>query len=133
MTDPAQPRKSRRRFLADLLFVGGGLSAAALLAKSQLGSPPDVTPAPTSTPAPACTKSVELPPDVAGEMVVPEPPISKGEAVAPQPEGRMVTPPPEELPAIDGDYVAPTPPKTKGDYAAPAPPPPGKPAAPRNH
>lgn len=48
-------KKSRRRFLADMLFVGGGLTAAAVLAKSQLLERLDPTP-----------------PAVAGEMVVPQ-------------------------------------------------------------
>ena len=49
-------KKSRRRFLADMLFVGGGLTAAAILAKTQFL--PDLP-----TPEPA----------IAGEMVAPAP------------------------------------------------------------
>ena len=48
-------KKSRRRFLADMLFVGGGLTAAAVLAKSELLERLDPTP-----------------PAVAGEMVAPQ-------------------------------------------------------------
>lgn len=38
-------KRSRRRFLADMLFIGGGLTAASVLVKSQLfpGAPPGPT------------------------------------------------------------------------------------------
>ena len=118
--------KSRRRFLADMLFMGGGLSAAALLAKTQLGDshgpkPPDIAgdvvgpieqppinqppvmagagPAPDQTPC-------EPPPPPPGEPIPPETPVhSKGESKPPQPNepklgGKPVAPPPppEEQP-----------------------------------
>lgn len=50
--------RSRRRFLADVLFIGGGLSAAAILAKTQIFD----------------KKKKQCPPDTAGDMVAPEPP-----------------------------------------------------------
>lgn len=102
-------KKSRRRFLADLLFLGGGLSAAALLAQSRTGAAdPAPRPTPRQTPATACTKSPDQPPDIAGEMIAPEP---------------VNTP----LPAYDGDYVAPEPPRSKGEMEVPLA---GKPVAP---
>lgn len=51
-------RKTRRRFLADALFLGGGLSAAAFLAGTDLG----------------CDIASDPPPAIAGEMVAPPPP-----------------------------------------------------------
>ena len=76
--------KSRRRFLADMLFLGGGVTAAALLAKTQLSTP---DPAPTT------------PPDVAGEVVCPEQPVPAGAVPAPD-----LSPKPEALP---GEFVPP--------------------------
>ena len=55
MSKSEQPQnKSRRRFLADMLFIGGGATAAAILAKSLTVAPPpadpNASPAPCSTP-----------------------------------------------------------------------------------
>lgn len=55
MSQSSGDRKSRRRFLADMLFLGGGLTAAGMLAKYQLASPPNPEPS------------------VAGEMTIPTP------------------------------------------------------------
>ncbi len=83
-------RKSRRRFLADMLFLGGGLSAAALLSGSDLGcSTREETPPPTagavmlapSPPSPAASPTP--PPQAAGELIAP-PPRSRGVVTIPK-------------------------------------------------
>lgn len=90
--------KSRRRFLADLLFLGGAAGAAAFLAKSQLGEP---TPAPAVSPTPTdCKLPAELSPPPGSAPVPP-----------PQEAGNMVVPPPEE-PKMLGDVEPPPPPRT---------------------
>lgn len=116
-----EQRKSRRRFLADMLFLGGGLTAAGLLAKSQLMTPePEPVPAgampatpcalPESTPTPSCSHTPDsngIPPGAAGGMEMPVPPpeprSSPGKdpfSNRPQPDlnvaGRMVLPAPSE-------------------------------------
>lgn len=79
----------RRRFLADLMFAGGALTAAALLAKVA-GSAPPVGGSPT----PACASPTPAP-GADGNVAMP---MVKGEAVAPvvRPEpavpGRMAVP-----------------------------------------
>lgn len=83
MSDPEKGHtKSRRRFLADMLFLGGGITAAAVLAKTVGGgevagqnAPPAATPTP---------KSCDMVPD--GDMALPTEPVEpavKG-LVAPQ-------------------------------------------------
>lgn len=75
----SEKKLRRRKFLADLLFAGGGLTAAALIAKSQGGGPERVEPAP-SQPLPA------KPEDLPGLVAPPEPePHIKGKVVAPDP------------------------------------------------
>lgn len=58
-------KRSRRRFLADLLFLGGGLTAAGLLARSQLATPePEPVPAgsvPVPVPASPTPEPVPVP------------------------------------------------------------------------
>jgi len=101
MTEQEQKR-SRRRFLADMLFLGGGLTAAAVLAKNQLmpTSPGPqvmgemVMPTDSETPAPVKT---ECPPATAGKPSQP-----KTEQLLPSP-GQM---------ALPRDAVEP--PKTEG-------------------
>lgn len=66
----------RRRFLTDLLFVGGALLAAAGLASTGEANPgetptPLQTPEVTPSPAPTCGTKPELP--MPGEMVAPPP------------------------------------------------------------
>ncbi len=79
MSTPDTTPRSRRRFLADLLFLGGGLSAVALLAQSGATDPARGGPTPNS------------------------PPDSPNRPVAP---GEMIAPPPEN-PSIDGDVAMP--------------------------
>lgn len=100
MTDQPKPRRTRRRFLADMLFLGGGLTATALLAKTQIaGATPKGKPTPATTPQTASTP-VENPPDIAGEMVAPEAPNPAGGRRAPVNK-------PECPPDIDGDVALP--------------------------
>ena len=87
----------RRRFLADLLFAGGAVSAAALLAQAgdaERKPSPSPTPQRTSSP-PQLDGDVALPaspspstpePALGGKPMAPQPMV-KGEARAPQ---RMV-------------------------------------------
>lgn len=77
------PPKSRRRFMADLLFLGGGLTAAAVLAKTHLG----------------IGDLLEPEPDVAGLMEMPLPAPEK----TPNNEGSKYQP----GSPIDGDYALP--------------------------
>lgn len=130
MEKPQESKKSRRRFLADMLFVGGGLSAAALLAKSQLGPPapthpPDIAgavavpdsldrhppmpgePAPVQSPTPV--KTCE--PAIEGEV---EPPALDGAVV--MPENIEAPPPPKHSPAIKGKVAAPRPAPTPDSF-----------------
>lgn len=108
-----QPQKSRRRFLADILFMGGGLTAAALLAKTVSQPEPSSSPIPLSTPArttPAQPVTQQSPAPVAeGEMVMPDGDYAMPECESsePVPEGRMVAPPPQEAPPIKGKVKMP--------------------------
>ena len=109
MTDQPKTQRSRRRFLADMLFLGGGLTATALIAKTQFpgATPSDgKTPTVASTPEPACTP-VENPPELAGEVIAPEAPNPAG--------GRRAPTQTEHPPDIEGDFVQP--------QAQPSPPP----------
>jgi hypothetical protein len=73
--------KTRRRFLADLLFLGGGLTAAGLLARAQFGQP---------EPEPQIAGKVAAPP---GPGPTPDPvPRSPGEMVAPPPSSPEIPP-----------------------------------------
>ena len=105
--------KSRRRFLADMLFLGGGVTAASLLAKSTLLGDPQ--PEPTATPDPDIVRTrgatvapehEEPVPD--GNFVIPEdepqteecPPQIKGKVKLPEPNpagGKQAPPPLENL------------------------------------
>lgn len=101
----SESRKSRRRFLADMLFLGGGLTAAGLLARSQLldkeapttdptpafTSEPQETSCPVSTPSPDSTPCpVETcPPPMTGvakppPSLPPQEPVIKGKVAAPR-------------------------------------------------
>lgn len=96
---------NRRRFLADLLFAGGALSAAALLAQSarQQGHTPAASPTPQVANTPSAHPTPEerpLPgepePHVKGEVAVPREPVLGGKPAMPHPEpktrGRVVLP-----------------------------------------
>jgi hypothetical protein len=102
----SKPGKSRRRFLADLLFLGGGVTAASLLAKSTLFQGSSTNPAPVLTPEPLLTPEIPKPnhpepgmmalpqePQVDGEFEIPVEQIPK-EDCQPQIEGKMVMPEP---------------------------------------
>ena len=83
MTDSEKRQtKSRRRFLADMLFLGGGITAAAVLARTVGGSDPTGQPVPAeATPTP---KSCDVIPN--GDLALPTEPVEpavKG-LVAPQ-------------------------------------------------
>lgn len=95
-----QPPKTRRRFLADLLFLGGSVTAASILAKSTLFESGD-DPAPDHTPSVAVEKPTPQ------QTVVP-----KGNVVEPKPECE-VTPDPVE-PEIAGRMVMPREPNPAG-------------------
>ena len=90
-----KPGKSRRRFLADLLFLGGGVTAASLLAKSTLFNEQQGTPDPAKTPDAPISDPVQT----RGEVAVPQ-----GDYIEPQADGNMVLPeepvPKEECPPV---------------------------------
>ncbi|MCA9794127.1 MAG: hypothetical protein KC910_20100 [Candidatus Eremiobacteraeota bacterium] len=107
----SEDKIKRRRFLADVLFAGGGLTAAAFLAKAGLDrQQPDPTvagdiapPQPANTPvdSPTCSD-----PDIEGDVAQPMPdqtPCEKPpELVSPKDEpnvaGGLKAPQPEALP-----------------------------------
>lgn len=96
-----QEKKSRRRFLADLLFMGGGITAAALLAKS-ISSEPSVEPSPYCSPVDA--------PQVMGEIEMPKDPVKAGEMVLPESvkaSPQALSSPANPEPTIEGRRVAP--------------------------
>lgn len=74
-------RKTRRRFLADMLFLGGGLSAAALLSGSDLG----------------CSTFKETPPSTAGAVMLAPSPLPASPTPLPQAAGEFVAPPPQTV------------------------------------
>lgn len=81
----SEERLKRRRFLADALFAGGALGAAALTARYLTQPPPPEPPVPGNMPAPVITPSAT--PTCA------EPPGFDGDVVAPMPSGRVAAPP----------------------------------------
>lgn len=123
----------RRKFLADCLFAGGGLTAAAFLAKigaSSGGTEPPVatktpvdpgTPIAQDPPMPGAAVPPKHPPELAGEVAVPEEPMIEGDVVTPDPvhvkgkvaapepatPGRMAVPQPRGNPDVDGNMVMP--------------------------
>ncbi len=95
----SQEKIRRRRFLADLLFAGGALSAAALLAQStRHQAAPAATPSPASTPEALATPAASpsdcplpgepMPPEphVEGDVAAPREPVLGGKPAMPQPE-----------------------------------------------
>lgn len=78
----SEDKIKRRRFLADILFAGGALSAAALLARAAIPQKPDPQPAGAVVcPSPVAT------PQLGGEPSPPQPdPASiRGDFKVPQP------------------------------------------------
>lgn len=99
MTEQQQRKKSRRRFLADLLFLGGGVTAAGLIAKTQFFDPNPVA---------------------AGEMVAPEATHNCEDPVLGNVKGEFVLP--EESPVRTGETTPtkdPYPPSTGGEPTPP--------------
>lgn len=84
----SEDKIKRRRFLADILFAGGAISAAALLAKAtQMGA----SPAPVTPPAPPAPQPPPVPLD--GDAEIPQvratrqpEPVLGGKPMAPQPQ-----------------------------------------------
>lgn len=93
---------SRRRFMTDLLFVGGAIAAAAGLAitgesaelESPSPSPQKATPALTPSP-----KSTPIRPAMPGEMpmqISPSPQMNPAGAPVPPPPGTKLSPAPKK-------------------------------------
>jgi hypothetical protein len=104
--------KSRRRFLADLLFLGGGVTAASLLAKSALLQGQPDQPKPVVKPEPV----------VIDEPVVPAQPMPGSVAL---PEGDYIEPKPEEIKEVIQEPPAQKeecPPQIQGRMKVPEPP-----------
>ncbi len=118
MTEQQKNKRTRRRFLADMLFLGGGVTAAAMLAKTQFASPSH----------PVAAGAMEVPVDLQTSPTPdpahsPEcPPPMPGEPMPMEVEGEFVLPESECPPDIKGDVqVAPPPPKLGGKPIAPRP------------
>lgn len=114
-------QRSRRRFLADLLFLGGALGAGAFIVKAT-GDDPAAIPDATCSPTGGCpvdsspTPNSQCTPMVKGDSVAPPPPPPG----PPHLGGKAAPPMP---PQIDGE-VAPARPSAKGKFYVP--PTPGK-------
>ena len=111
MTDSERPQgRSRRRFLADMLFIGGGATAAAILAKSWTDStlPPEPQLAPSPCPTTDQTTPV-LQPDgpFPGNAVFPDHLVETPHQ--PEPPATLGEPAPQECqePMVEGRTVAP--------------------------
>ena len=113
-------QRSRRRFLADLLFLGGALGAGAFIVKATGEEP--VVAQPLATPTESCpvesspTPNPQNPPRAKGDVAVPQ-----SQPTEPVLGGKPAAPPP---PQLDGDMsmpaASPTPrPGTKGESLAP--------------
>ena len=99
-------QRSRRRFLADLLFLGGALGAGAFIVKAT-GEEPRPVETPAACPTESCP--VESSPTPNTQCT----PMVKGDTVAPQP------PPQPDEPVTGGKPMAPPPSQTDGVYAVP--------------
>lgn len=91
-------QRTRRRFLADLLFLGGALSAGAFLTQTEAQAP-GTTPTPASTPVTPPTN----------------PPVVRGQYVAsPSPDGDVAVPQASSTcaPVVKGEPQPPTPPES---------------------
>jgi hypothetical protein len=109
----SQEKVNRRRFLADLLFAGGALSAAALLAQSTRHQ---AAPATTHSPASPASTPEPLATPAASPSDCPLP----GEAMPPEPHVEGDVAPPRE-PVLGGKPAMPQPePHTKGKVALPS-------------
>lgn len=116
------PGKSRRRFLADMLFLGGGITAAALLAKTvgneSQPSKPATSPSPKELAQPVehpVPQGEMMIPE--GDMVMPEPPGKEPvtstkksdcqEPTEPVIEGRVAPPAPQQVPPLNPNKIPP--------------------------
>ena len=112
MSEKELPKnKSRRRFLADLLFIGGGATAAAILAKSWTAAPPP--PDPKASPRPrSAPKKTPIPDQpegpYPGNAVFPDHLVETSTAPPPAALGEPAPQKPRcEEPMIEGRAVAP--------------------------
>ena len=104
-----------------MLFLGGGATAAAFLAKSVANNQaqPSQSPTPFATPAAhSSPEPVEIPVHPDGEMMIPDGDVALPQEPVAVPEGGMIAPDCAE-------------PMIKGKVAAPEPPPPPQPPEPR--
>ncbi len=97
----SEKKLKRRRFLADLLFAGGGLTAAAFLAKAGLGSDDGV-----SDPI-ECGPEQPLPGMAAPPKQVPDPPPSLDGEPAPPAEPEPNLAGNVQIIEVDGDVAYP--------------------------
>lgn len=107
----SQGERTRRRFMADLLFLGGALSVGAFLSQTEAQGPdPAASATPHLAPTPDGGPTV-APPPLGGE---PMPPQAKGDVVAPGAQ-------PSCAPAIEGESKPPEirKPMIQGRSAAP--------------
>lgn len=114
MTEKKQQR-TRRRFLADLLFVGGGVTAASLVAKNALWD---------SNPGPVAAGEMAMPQELAATpcpLPTPETPPMPGAPVPIETKGDFSAPQPDQ-PTVKGGYSPPVRPPTAGKPVAPPPP-----------
>lgn len=84
----SEDKIKRRRFLADILFAGGVVSVAAILARASQGGEPTTT-SHTATPEPHLGGEVE-PPHIKGDVAMPTPdcktePALGGKPAMPEP------------------------------------------------
>ena len=119
-----QTGKSRRRFLADLLFLGGGITAASMLAKSTFLS--ETQPTPIVTPTPETVDPVDIPSTRGEAVMVPdgayEEPAAEGNFVIPEEQPKAEECPPQ----VEGQRKIPEPNPAGGMIAPPPGPAPGR-------
>ena len=114
--DESKPGKSRRRFLADMLFLGGSVTAASLLAKTALFHEKTPPPSPGRSPAPAVLPEPEKTPEALipnhptpGKVALPE-----GDYVEPQPKEEALPPKTEDCPPMIQGRMKPPEPNPAG-------------------